>query len=83
MAKFFSQPINFLFLILLTLVILSPFTIINAGERGVLISLGEVQTQILEEGIHPIIPGINTVKKLSIRIQKQEINTKIQYLVVL
>jgi regulator of protease activity HflC (stomatin/prohibitin superfamily) len=76
MTKFFSQPINFLFLILLTLLIFTPFTIINAGERGVLISLGEVQTKILEEGIHPLIPGINTVKKLSIRIQKQEIDTE-------
>ena len=34
---------------------------------------GQVQEKILNEGIHGIIPVVNTVKKLSVRIQKQQI----------
>jgi regulator of protease activity HflC (stomatin/prohibitin superfamily) len=62
-------------LCLLTL-LFTPFVIINAGERGVLMKFGHVQEQILEEGIHLIIPIVNTVKKISVRIQKQERSTE-------
>jgi len=37
---------------------------------------GEVQDTVLGEGIHLIIPIINTVKKLSVRVQNQQISTK-------
>jgi regulator of protease activity HflC (stomatin/prohibitin superfamily) len=37
---------------------------------------GKVQKSVLGEGIHAIIPLINTVKKLSVRVQKQEISTE-------
>ncbi len=52
------------------------FVIVNAGERGVLMEFGKVQETILEEGIHPIIPLVNTVQKLSVRVQKQEISAE-------
>ena len=47
-----------------------PFTIVNAGERGVLMKFGKVQNEVLDEGIHPIMPIITSVQKLSVRIQK-------------
>lgn len=65
-----SKIIAFL---LLLLIFFTPLAIVNAGERGVLIRLGKVQDKILGEGIHLIMPVINTVEKLSVRIQKQEI----------
>jgi regulator of protease activity HflC (stomatin/prohibitin superfamily) len=37
---------------------------------------GKVQERILGEGIHGIIPIVNTVKKLSVRVQKQEISAE-------
>jgi regulator of protease activity HflC (stomatin/prohibitin superfamily) len=52
------------------------FTIVNAGERGVLLKFGEVQPIVLGEGIHPIIPLVHTVKKLSVRVQSQEITAE-------
>jgi len=64
-----------LFLLALT-IICSFFSIVNAGERGVLMKFGEVQPEILNEGIHPIIPIVNTVEKLSVRVQNQEITTE-------
>ncbi|MCM0593028.1 MAG: prohibitin family protein [Gloeotrichia echinulata DVL01] len=57
-------------------IIFWPFVIVNAGERGVLMKFGQVQSTILEEGIHLIIPLVNAVKNLSIRVQKQEISAE-------
>lgn len=58
-------------------IICSFFVIVNPGQRGVLIKFGEVQPEILSEGIHPIIPIVNTVEKLSVRVQNQEISTEV------
>ncbi|MEH2434053.1 MAG: prohibitin family protein [Nostoc sp.] len=63
-------------LLFLITLFLTPCVIVNAGERGVLMKFGEVQNQILGEGLHLIIPVVNTVKKLSIRVQKQEISAE-------
>ncbi|HLO47753.1 MAG TPA: prohibitin family protein [Kamptonema sp.] len=52
------------------------FVVVNAGERGVLMEFGKVEKRILGEGIHPIIPIVNTVQKLSVRVQKQEISAE-------
>lgn len=60
--------------VLLALALLSSFfVIIDAGERGVLMRFGQVQEQILAEGIHVILPLVNTVQTISVRVQKQDI----------
>lgn len=69
--------LNLIFLIFsILLILLNPFVIVNAGERGVLMQFGKVQDEILGEGLHAIIPLVNNVKKLSVRIQKQEISAE-------
>ena len=62
--------------VLLAALLSTFFVVVNAGERGVLMHFGRVQERILGEGIHLIIPGINTVKKLSVRVQNQEISAE-------
>ena len=74
--KFRNNPGKIIALLFLIAILLSPFVIINAGERGVLMQFGRVQKTILQEGIHFIIPIVNTVKKISVRIQKQEISAE-------
>jgi regulator of protease activity HflC (stomatin/prohibitin superfamily) len=60
-------------LVIIFLAIMSKFfVIVNAGERGVLMQFGKVQEQVLGEGLHVIVPTVYTVKKLSVRVQKQE-----------
>lgn len=60
-------------IVIVFLAILSKFfVIVNAGERGVLMQFGKVQEQVLGEGIHVILPTVYTVKKLTVRVQKQE-----------
>lgn len=57
-------------------ILLTPFVVVNAGERGVVMQFGKVQEKILGEGIHVIIPIVNTLKNLSVRVQKQEISAE-------
>ncbi|MEG4215759.1 prohibitin family protein [Microcoleus sp. Pol14C6] len=53
--------------------ILRPFALVGAGERGVVMRFGKVQDAILDEGIHPILPLITSVKTLSVRVQKTDL----------
>lgn len=59
--------------LLVILAFLRPFTIINAGERGVVMRFGKVQDQVFDEGIHLIMPIVTTVKRITVRIQKDSI----------
>ncbi len=74
--KNFKTAGKLTFLFLLITIIFWPFVIVDAGERGVVMHFGQVQPMILPEGIHLVIPIINTVKKLSVRVQKQEISAE-------
>jgi prohibitin 1 len=65
---------KFIALLFLITILLTPCVVVNAGERGVLMQFGKVQPIVLGEGIHLIIPIVNTVKKITVRIQKQEIS---------
>ncbi|MEG4056349.1 MULTISPECIES: prohibitin family protein [unclassified Microcoleus] len=53
--------------------ILRPFTLVGPGERGVMMRFGKVQDAILDEGIHPILPIVTSVKTLSVRVQKTDL----------
>ena len=50
--------------------------IIEPGEVGIVIRLGEAQPNPLDEGIHFVIPFITKVERLNIRIQKAEVRTE-------
>lgn len=58
------------FVLLLLAFLLRPFTIVNAGERGVVMVFGKVQERVLGEGIHTIMPVVTSVKTLNIRVNK-------------
>ncbi|ARV57883.1 band 7 protein [Nostocales cyanobacterium HT-58-2] len=75
-SKAFNSAGKLTALLCLVTIFLTPFVVINAGERGVLMEFGKVQDTILGEGIHVIIPVVNTVKKLSVRVQKQDISAE-------
>lgn len=55
-------------MVLILAFIFRPFTIVNAGERGVVMQFGKVQDRVLDEGIHPIMPVITSVRKLNVRV---------------
>jgi prohibitin 1 len=74
--KFTNSAGKLTALLFLITILLTPFVVINAGERGVLMQFGRVQETVFSEGIHVIIPIVNTVKKISVRVQKQEISAE-------
>lgn len=61
------------FLFLVAAIFLRPFTIVGPGERGVVMRLGQVQNRVLDEGIHPIMPIVTSVKNINVRIRKSDI----------
>lgn len=52
---------------------LSPFTIISAGERGIVLNWGAVSGEVMSEGIHWVTPIAQSVKTLDVKIQKEEV----------
>ncbi|QIR36944.1 prohibitin family protein [Tolypothrix sp. PCC 7910] len=67
--QFSSYIVGGIFLFILAF-IFRPFTIVNAGERGVVMKFGKVQEQVLDEGLHPMMPIVTSIKKLSVRVQQ-------------
>lgn len=62
---------------LLLLAIASTFlVIIPPGHQGILLTLGKMQKPLLGEGLHLILPVINTVEMVNIRVQKREIEAE-------
>jgi prohibitin 1 len=70
------KVIRFALIFSIIAVIFTPFVIVNAGERGVVMRFGKVQDQVLEEGLHLIIPLVDSLQKLSVRVQSQEISAE-------
>ncbi|AFZ30833.1 SPFH domain, Band 7 family protein [Gloeocapsa sp. PCC 7428] len=61
--------------LVLAAVVFKPFAIVNAGERGVVMRFGKVQDTVLDEGIHPIMPIVTTVRSINVRVQESSFNS--------
>jgi prohibitin 1 len=78
--QFQPQPYLYLgggIILLLLAIIFKPFTVINAGERGVIMHFGQVQAEILDEGFHPVLPVFTRVQKMSVRVKKVDVAVKV------
>ena len=61
-----------LFAVLLALLLLSTMLVmVPAGSRGVLLRFGAIQEQALDEGLHPLLPLIDVVQPMSVRLHSQ------------
>ena len=60
---------------LIIFVVINPLVIVHPGQRGVVIQLGAVQDTILGEGIHFVMPIMQSVKKMDVQIQKVEVSS--------
>jgi regulator of protease activity HflC (stomatin/prohibitin superfamily) len=58
---------------IIVLMIVNPFTMISAGERGIVLEWGAVKGGILTEGIHWVTPIVQHVKVLNVQIQKEQV----------
>lgn len=68
--------IGVLVFLLIALIILWPVVTVGAGERGVVMNFGKVQDQVLDEGIHFRTPIVQSVKKISVRVQKNDVKAE-------
>ena len=64
--------IGILIAALIAVSILNPFVVVGAGERGVVLNFGAVQTKVLDEGLHMRVPIMQKVVKLDVRVQKSQ-----------
>ena len=58
------------------LVVLNCFTIVQAGHTGVVVTLGKVNDNVLQEGLHFKIPFVQQVIMIDNRITKLEVSTE-------
>jgi regulator of protease activity HflC (stomatin/prohibitin superfamily) len=54
------------------ILMLNPFVKIGAGERGVVMNFGAVQENVFDEGLHFIIPVMQQVVKVDVKVQKSQ-----------
>jgi len=67
------SPFVILAVVLILLWVFSPFVIVGAGERGVVFNqLHGVEQKILPEGFSFIIPVVQRVIKIDVRIRKSD-----------
>lgn len=59
-------------LVLMVVFAFKPWTIVDPGYRGVLVRLGDVRLGPLDQGIHFIIPMVDHVVQMEVRINKEE-----------
>ena len=52
--------------------LLGSFSIVDPGERGVMVTLGKTSDSVLNEGLHLKFPFISSIKTMNIRIHKSE-----------
>lgn len=72
--SFSGGLIKFLIILIIVLaLVLNTGYIVNAGERGVLVTLGNPSDSIISEGLHFKIPLIQSVIKFDIKTQKDEV----------
>ncbi|MFH1292225.1 MAG: prohibitin family protein [bacterium] len=69
--KYIVGAIIFLFA-LSAFSILNPMVKITAGQRGVVLKWGAVSGRILDEGIHWLMPVMDEVVKMDVKVQKEE-----------
>lgn len=72
MTKRIGRTLGILILAVIILLVLNPFVIIGAGERGVVLNFGAVQDEVMDEGLHLRIPLMQKVVKIDVKVQKSQ-----------
>lgn len=59
--------------IVVLMTVLSTFTIVGPGQKGVVMNWGQVQPVVLNEGLHWLIPFVQKVEQVSARVLKNDV----------
>ena len=63
--------------LVILLVACNPIAIVNAGERGVKVTLGQVSDESYTEGVHFVMPFVSSMHNMDIKTQKSNIATTV------
>lgn len=63
----------FIVALIFLLIAAGPLVVVGAGNRGVVMNFGQVQEDILPEGLHWRVPIMTEIRQLSVRVQKTDI----------
>ncbi len=55
----------------------NPIVIVNAGQRGVKVTMGKVSPQSYTEGVHFVTPFISHIYQMNVKTQKSNIRTQV------
>ena len=66
------KVVIFIVAVLFVFMILNPFVIIDAGERGVVLNFGAVQPSVYGEGLHIRVPIMQKIYKMDVKVQKSQ-----------
>ena len=58
--------------LLMVILMLNPFVMIGAGERGVVLNFGAVQSTVLGEGLHLRVPLMQKIIKIDVKVHKSQ-----------
>lgn len=64
-----------LIVVFILFLMINPFVQIGPGERGVVMNWGQVQNEILNEGLHVRVPFMQSVQIVSTKVQKSDVKT--------
>jgi regulator of protease activity HflC (stomatin/prohibitin superfamily) len=67
--------IYFIITVVVILLVFSSFTVIDAGHTGVVVRLGKVSDNVLNEGFHFKLPIITNIVKIDNRVLKTEVKS--------
>lgn len=66
-----------LVILLILGVMCNPIAIVNAGQRGVKVTMGKVSPQSYTEGVHFVTPFISHIYPMDVKTQKSNIRTQV------
>ena len=75
--KFFGMPVLVLCLLVCFVVMCNPFVMVGPGERGIKMTLGEVQPESYGEGLHLIFPFIQKFRTMDVKTQRNTLTTSV------
>ena len=76
-SKVLGMPLAALLLLIFLIIICNPFVMVGPGERGIKITLGEVQAESYGEGLHLIFPFIQKFKTMDVKTQRTAYTTSV------
>lgn len=65
-----------LFIAFVIVLMLNPFVVIGAGERGVVLNFGAVQPTVLGEGLHFRVPIVQKIVKIDVKVHKEQVDAE-------